>query len=105
MIRDLLCVRDIAEKSLNILLLILKSSHRRYSVEKGALKNFANFTDLCRSFLAYNFIKKRLQRSCFPVKCGGFLRTPILKNIWERLLLYLHVTLFTMHEKDTANEA
>ena len=32
-----------------------------------------------------------------------FLRTPILKNICKRLLLYLHVILFTMHEKDTAN--
>ena len=31
-----------------------------------------------------NFIKKRLQQSCFPVK---FLKTPILKNIWKRLLL------------------
>ena len=34
-----------------------------------------------------NFIKERLQRRCFPVKFVKFLRTPILKNIWERLLL------------------
>ena len=33
------------------------------------------------------------------------LRTPILKNICERLFLRLHETLFTMHEKDTTNEA
>ena len=32
------------------------------------------------------------------------LRTPILKNICEQLLMYFHVTLFTMHEKDTAND-
>ena len=38
--------RDIAEKSLNrlLLFLILKSSNRRWSVKNGALKNFANFT-------------------------------------------------------------
>ena len=34
-----------------------------------------------------NFIKKRLQRRCLPVKFKKFLITPILKNIWERLLL------------------
>ena len=40
--RDSLGVRDIAETSLNrlLLLLILKSSHRVCSIEKGALKNF-----------------------------------------------------------------
>ena len=56
-IRDLLCVRDIAEKSLNklLLLVILKSSHRSgCSVEKCVLKNFANFTrkQLCWSLVS-----------------------------------------------------
>ena len=36
---------------------------------------------------ACNFIKKRLQRRCFPVNIARFLRTPFLKNICERLLL------------------
>ena len=37
---------------------------------------------------ARNLIKKRLQHSCFPVKFAKFLRAPpILKNIYERLLL------------------
>ena len=36
---------------------------------------------------ACNFIKKRLLRSCFPVNISKFLRTPILNNICERLLL------------------
>ena len=36
---------------------------------------------------ACNFIKKRLQRRCFPEKLALFLRPPILKNICERLLL------------------
>ena len=37
---------------------------------------------------ACNFIKKRLQPKCFLAEIfAKFLRTPILKNIWERLLL------------------
>ena len=38
---------------------------------------------------ACNFIKKWLQRRCFLVKIAKFLRTPVLENIWERLLLDL----------------
>ena len=34
-----------------------------------------------------NFIKRRLQFSCFSLNIAKFLRTPILKNICERLLL------------------
>ena len=34
-----------------------------------------------------NFNKKRLQHKCFPVNIAKFLRTPILKNICQRLLL------------------
>ena len=36
---------------------------------------------------ACNFIKKRLQHRSFPVKFAKLLRTPILNNICERLLL------------------
>ena len=34
------------------------------------------------------FIKKKLQHWCFPVKFVKFLRTPILKNVCERLFQY-----------------
>ena len=34
-----------------------------------------------------NFNKERLQHRCFPVNIANFLKTPILKNICERLLL------------------
>ena len=34
---------------------------------------------------ACNFIKKRLQHRCFPVNIAKFLRTLILKSIWEGL--------------------
>ena len=37
--------------------------------------------------LACNFFKKRLQHGCVPINIAKFLRTPILKNICERLLL------------------
>ena len=33
------------------------------------------------------FIKKRLQHWCFPVNFAKFFKTPIFKNICERLLL------------------
>ena len=39
----------------------------------------------------FNFTKKRLQHRYFRVKFAKCLRTPMLKNIWERLLLKLHL--------------
>ena len=58
---------------------------------KDVLKNYTNFTrkHLCWSLFlikVYNFIK-RPQRRCLCVKFAKFLRTSILKNISERLLL------------------
>ena len=65
-----------------------------FSVKKVVLKNFAIFTEkhlCCSLFLiclkACNFIKKTLQHRCFPMNIAKFLRTPILRNIWEQLLL------------------
>ena len=79
------------------------------SVKKDVLKKFYNFyrkTPVLKTLFnkvvalqACNFIKKR-QRRCFPVKFAKFLRTPILKNICEGLLLLffrlgeMHVCLF-----------
>ena len=62
----------------------------------GVLKNLTIFTGkhLCWSLFhkvaglkASNFIKRRPQHSCFPVKIAKLLRTPILKSTCERLLL------------------
>ena len=39
-----------------------------------------------------NFIKKRLQQRCFPVNITKFLRTPILKNVCEQLVLFIILT-------------
>ena len=41
---------------------------------------------------AGNFIKKRLQHRCFPVKLAKFLRTPFLKEHLRWLLLYMLYT-------------
>ena len=94
-------VRDIAEKSLNklLLLFILKSSNRRWSVKRGVLKYFANFTGnhLCWSLFIIKL--QVLQRSlketptqvfsgkiyeifvnfCFCIFIGSF-----IYNAWKR---------------------
>ena len=64
--------------------------------KKGVFKNFANFTGKTpvleslrktAGLQVCNFIKKRLQHGHFPVKFTKFLRTRILKNICQPLLL------------------
>ena len=112
-IRDLLCLRGIPEKSLNrmLLLLILKTSHRKYSIKKSAWK-FCQFhkkipVSLFNKFAglrAWSFLKKRLQHMYF------FQWN--LRNFWEHLLWSTFVNLcfcfvrylFTMYEKDTASK-
>ena len=53
------------------------------------MRSFTKFTGkhLCWSNILMNFIRKRLQCSCFHVKFTKFLRSPILQNIRLRLLL------------------
>ena len=63
-----------------------RSSHYRCSVKKAVGKQIHRETPVSESQLC-NFIKKKLQHRCFPVKFEKFLKTPILKNICERLLL------------------
>ena len=82
-----------AELILQLLLTLSRSSHRRRSVKKGDLKSFASFTgkylwwSVVANIQACNFVTKRLQKRCFPVKFTKFLKTPISKNICKRLLL------------------
>ena len=75
---------------------ICRSSHRRCSVKKGVVRNFATFTGqhLCQS-LFFNkvaglrpttLLKNRLWHRSFPVNSGKFWRTPFLQNTSERLL-------------------
>ena len=87
------------------------------AVTGGVLKYFVIFTKkhLCWSIFqiklqACRVIGKRLQHWCFPLHVKKFLRTPILKNIRERLLLIILLVLsslfvfgclFTMIKKNT----
>ena len=90
-IRDSLCVKDIAETSLNklLLLLILKSSHRSCFVEKSVLENFTE-KHLCWSLFLIKLQISSLracnagvsQRRGFSTEIGKifntyFLRTPV----------------------------
>ena len=72
-----------------------RSSHPRGSI-KSCSEKFRNFHrktpaleslfKSCR-ILGLQLYWKRLQHRCFPVNIAKFLRTPILKNIYQRLLL------------------
>ena len=81
-----------------------RDSHQGCSTKKALLKNFAIFTgkQQCWSLFLIKlqtgtFIKKRLQQSCFPVNIVKSSRTPILKNICERLLLKPSWIIFNIH--------
>ena len=76
----------------------LRSIHRRCSVRKGVLGNFARFTGkhLCQSVFLNQVaglrpaisLKKRLWHRCFPMNFAKFLKTLFLQNTSGRLLLY-----------------
>ena len=60
-----------------------------------------SFSESCRPEPC-NFIKKKLQHRCFSVNIAEFLRTPILKNICERLLLSIPISGQCAHDLQKA---
>ena len=79
------------------LLGLFRSSHQRCSVKKGFLKNVANFTGmhLCWSLFLITLqifrpvtLLKRYS-NIDSMKFVKFLKTPLLNNICERLLLFV----------------
>ena len=70
-----------------------RSSHRRCSVRKNVLRNFAKNTCARVSFLIKlqakpaTLLKKRLWHRCFSANYAKFLKTPFLQNTSGRLLL------------------
>ena len=69
---------------------LVRSSHRRCSIRKGVLRNFAKFAGkhLCQG-LFFNkvtglrlatLLNKRIWGRCFPVNFAKFLKTPFLQN-------------------------
>ena len=95
-----------------------RSSHRMWSIKIGVLKNLAKFTGKHLhwslffnqvagvSFLmklqasACNYIKKRLQRRCFPLNFAKCLRTLFLQstNFWKPLVTELFKTVLFWFE-------
>ena len=81
----------------NFQVFLHRSRHRRCSVKKDVLRNFAKFTGKhLRQSLFFKkiaalrpatLLKKKLWQSCFPVNFAKFLRTPFLQNTPGRLLL------------------
>ena len=79
-----------------------RSSHQNTSLKKDALKCFCNIHrktpvlkalfDTIPGFQVCNFIKKRLQHRCFHGSFAKFLRVPILKNIYEQVILDINVS-------------
>ena len=69
-----------------------RSNHRRYSLRKGVLRNFANFTRPA------TLLKKRFWHRCFPVNFAKFLKLLFLQNTSGRLLLFVlpNNALFTL---------
>ena len=73
-----------------------RTSHLRCSTKKTVLKKFA--ISIGKNLSWSLFIKKLFQRKCFRVNIVKLLRTPILKNICERL--HLNVVLNSNEEQD-----
>ena len=89
------CLHDTQRKKLLLNFVNLRkgrSSRSQMFFKVDVLKNFANFTGkhvYCSLFLIKicNFIKKRLQHTCFPVKFAKLLRTPFFTEHFRWLLL------------------
>ena len=66
-----------------------KNSHRRCSIKKDVLENFAKFTrkHMFRSIRPTTLLKKRLQHICFPVNFSRFLRAPFFIELLQWLFL------------------
>ena len=90
----------------------LKKQPPEVFCKKGALKNFAYFTgkQLCwnlfliklQAWGSVTFLKRDSNTGVSPVKFAKLLRK---KYLWTSASLSSQAILFTIHEKDTANEA
>ena len=81
----------------------MQNSHRRCSIKKDVLRNFAKFTgEHLYQSLFFNkvaglgpatLLKKRLFHRCFPVNFAKYLRTRFLQNTSGRLPLQMEIPL------------
>ena len=84
---------------MEIRILILQKQPLEVLCKKVVLKNFVNF--IGKVFFLVSL--KGLWHRCFPVKFAKFLRTSILKNICEQLLLILSSTEVAFKADETCN--
>ena len=61
---------------------------RRPAIYKNLFLKISQYSQENSCVRVCNFIKKRLQHRCFSANIAEIFRTPILKNICERLLLF-----------------
>ena len=68
----------------------VSSSRSQMFFKIDVLKNFTNFT--WKHLQAYNFIKKRLRRRCFPSKVSKFLKEPfVTEHLWWLVTAYIEI--------------
>ena len=77
----------------SLLLSLIKKQPPEVFCKKSFLKNleFSRESTCVGTSLFFQLYKMRLQHRCFLVKFSKFLRTPILKNICERLFQFDYV--------------
>ena len=73
-------------------------SFKKFAVFIGKHLCWSLFFNIIAVLKVCNLIKKQLQHRCFPVNITKFSRTPILKNMCQRLLLKgpLHLAKFAI---------
>ena len=83
----------------------LTDTHNKLRSVSQRKKRCSYRTSVSKSLFlkACNFIKRRLQHSCFPVKFRKFLRKPILKNNCKRLLLVMPSKVMNCRDKTFLN--
>ena len=86
-----------------------KYNEQKVFHKKAVLKNFAIFTgkhffNKNAGLQALSFIKKKLEHRCFFANIEKLLRTPILKNICERLLLRVSLERFPTWTNNIGSE-
>ena len=94
------CVKEIQRACLEPLEVFYKKRcFENFTVFIGKHLCWSLFLIKLQAFQAGNFIKKRLQHSCFLVNIPKFSITPIMKSICEQLLLHLKWSSFgrTVH--------
>ena len=67
---------------------VINLSHIAWYSTSSSIKNCSKiFTGKHLCWSLASLLKKKLENRCFPLNIAKLLRTPVLKNIWERPFL------------------